>query len=522
MGTARGLESRLVPQAGYRLELIRVGQLNRVSLATRLRTLIDLPLGLLQCGRLLRRFRPDAVIGVGGYASGPVMGAAILLGIPTLAFEPNAVPGLANRLIGSRVKAAAVNFEPAARYFRNAHVTGIPVRTEFFQLARTAGRSRAAFVGLWREPGSARAECADAEDRQPRFSTRAGLNHPSPGGSPSRQNATLAAYRESGAPAERWQVAPFLDDMPRRFEAADLVLARSGASTVAELAAAGKPAVLVPLPTAADDHQRKNAEVMAQAGAARVLLEPDLTAEQLKGTLSDLLASPGELRSDGGGCPNAGASRCRGAHWRDGHGTGERGLSERARLGRSTRGEQKHEGLLRRAGLECWAAKELPVTATAVGSAASTTMKSTTTSATMEAPTTATVESARCSTVESARCAAAESASCAAVEPSGSSAMEAASFTAAESTRVAVVTAGPPSATEPIGVRAVIRARVAPACRAATGPSVVAAVIAAVSVAAVSPAAITATSPTAVVTGRAHSHSPTDGHTNRGTTGRRR
>ena len=113
VGTARGLESRLVPQAGYPLELIRVGQLNRVSLATRLRTLVDLPMGFLQCVRLLRRFRPDVVIGVGGYASGPVMGAAILTRIPTLAFEPNAVPGLANRLIGGRVKAAAVNFEPA-------------------------------------------------------------------------------------------------------------------------------------------------------------------------------------------------------------------------------------------------------------------------------------------------------------------------------------------------------------------------------------------------------------------------
>ncbi len=108
---------------------------------------------------------------------------------------------------------------------------------------------------------------------------------------------TLAAYQESGAPADRWQVEAFLDDMPRRFEAADLVLARSGASTVAELAAAGKPAVLVPLPTAADDHQRKNAEVMAQAGAARVLLETDLTPVQLEGTLSDLLAAPEELRT---------------------------------------------------------------------------------------------------------------------------------------------------------------------------------------------------------------------------------
>jgi len=295
VGTARGLESRLVPNAGYRLELIRVGQLNRVSLATRLRTLVDLPLGLLQCVRLLRQFRPHAVIGVGGYASGPVMGAAILLRIPTLAFEPNAVPGLANRLIGARVKAAAVNFEPAARYFRNAHVTGIPVRAEFFRLApRPAGAASHLLVF----GGSQGARTLNAI--MPKIASsllnklpgltilhQAGARH---------AETTLAAYQESGAPPDRWQVAPFLDDMPRRFEAADLVLARSGASTVAELAAAGKPAVLVPLPTAADDHQRKNAEVMADAGAARVLLEPDLTPAQLEGTLSDLLATPEDLR----------------------------------------------------------------------------------------------------------------------------------------------------------------------------------------------------------------------------------
>jgi UDP-N-acetylglucosamine--N-acetylmuramyl-(pentapeptide) pyrophosphoryl-undecaprenol N-acetylglucosamine transferase len=295
VGTARGLESRLVPQAGYSLELIRVGQLNRVSLMTRLRTLVDLPLGFWQCVRLLRHFRPDVVIGVGGYASGPVMGAAILLRIPTLAFEPNAVPGLANRLIGSRVRAAAVNFEPAARYFRNAHVTGIPVRNEFFRLtARPAG----AIPHLLVFGGSQGARTLNA--MMPKIA--ASLLNAIPGLTILHQagarhaEATLQAYQESGAPPDRWQVAPFLDDMPRRFEAADLVLARSGASTVAELAAAGKPAVLVPLPTAADDHQRKNAEVMAAAGAARVLLEPDLTPAQLEGTLSELLAAPAELQ----------------------------------------------------------------------------------------------------------------------------------------------------------------------------------------------------------------------------------
>lgn len=296
VGTARGLESRLVPQGGYPLELIRAGQLNNVSLATRARTLLDLPLGLLQCLSLLRRFRPGAVIGVGGYASGPAMGAAILLGLPTLAFEPNAVPGLANRLIGQRVKAAAVNFAPAARYFRGAQVTGIPVRAEFFRLpprpvgARPNllifGGSQGARVLNTTMPQIAAALLADVPGLT--ILHQAGARH---------AESTLAAYHASGAPPDRWQVAAFLDDMPQRFAAADLVLARSGASTVAELAAAGKPAVLIPFPQAADDHQRRNAEVMAQAGAAELLLEADLTPQTLERLLAGLLAQPEALRS---------------------------------------------------------------------------------------------------------------------------------------------------------------------------------------------------------------------------------
>ncbi len=294
VGTARGLESRLVPQAGYRLELIRAGQLNNVSLATRARTLVDLPLGLVQCVGLLRRFRPQAVVGVGGYASGPMMGAAILTGVPTLAFEPNAVPGMANRLVGRWVKAAAVNFEPAARYFGNAQVTGIPVRAEFFGLAQ---RPAAAAPHLLVFGGSQGARVLNTTMPQiaaalletaPRLTIlhQAGARH---------AETTLAAYQASGADPARWQVAAFLDDMPQRFGAADLVLARSGASTVAELAAAGKPAVLIPFPQAADDHQRRNAEVPAQAGAATMLLEAELTPEKLKKTLGDLLKQPARL-----------------------------------------------------------------------------------------------------------------------------------------------------------------------------------------------------------------------------------
>ncbi len=299
VGTARGLESRLVPQAGYRLELIRAGQLNQVSLATRLKTLVDLPRGLMQCVGLLRTFRPRAVIGVGGYASGPMMAAAILTRVPTLAFEPNAVPGMANRLVGRWVTAAAVNFAPAARHFRNAQVTGIPVRAEFFRLEQRAagaaprllvfGGSQGARALNQTMPKIAAALLAAIPELT--ILHQAGARH---------AESTLAAYEASGAPRERWQVAAFLDDMPKWFEAADLVLARSGASTVAELCAAGKPALLIPFPQSADDHQRRNAEEMAKEGAARVLLERDLTPELLLGALTEMMGDRDKLREMAG------------------------------------------------------------------------------------------------------------------------------------------------------------------------------------------------------------------------------
>lgn len=294
IGTPRGLESRLVPQAGYRLSMIEVGPLKNVSLATKARTLLDLPLSLIRCRSLIRQFNPDAVIGVGGYASGPAMGSAILGRIPTLAFEPNAFPGLANRIAGKWVNAAAVNFAPAARYFRNAQVTGIPVRSDFFRLQP---RPKGTPPHLLVFGGSQGARVFNTN--MPLIATSLiaavpGLTILHQAGA-RQADATRAAYQASGAPADRWQVYPFLDDMPRRFQAADLVLARSGASTVAELAAAGKPSLLVPFPRAADDHQRKNAEVLAGAGAAQVLLEGDLTPEHLEQSLIRLLNGRSEL-----------------------------------------------------------------------------------------------------------------------------------------------------------------------------------------------------------------------------------
>jgi UDP-N-acetylglucosamine--N-acetylmuramyl-(pentapeptide) pyrophosphoryl-undecaprenol N-acetylglucosamine transferase len=298
VGTPRGLESRLVPQAGHRLELIQVGQLKNVSLATRLRTMLDLPMSVLRCRRLLRQFRPDVVIGVGGYASGPGMIAAILARIPTLAVEPNAFPGLANRLVGKRVSAAAVNFEPALKFFRNAQVTGIPVRAEFFQLQPRPvsapphllifGGSQGARVLNWTMPQIV----ARLLDAVPGLTIlhQAGARH---------AEETQAAYAASGADPARWQVHVFLDDMARRFEAADLILSRSGASTVAEEMAAGKPALLIPFPGAADDHQRKNAEVMAGTGAAVMVIESEMTADRLLSSLTAMLRDRTALQAMG-------------------------------------------------------------------------------------------------------------------------------------------------------------------------------------------------------------------------------
>jgi len=292
IGTARGIETRLVPEAGFRLELVRSGQLKNVSLATRLRTMLDLPVGVARCVSLMRAFKPDVVVGVGGYASGPAMIAAILLRLPTMAYEPNAVPGMTNRLVGKRVRAAAVNFAQTAQYFRNAEVTGVPVRPEIFVLPeRPVGAAPNLAPRLLVTAGSNGAQVFN--ETMPLIVAQLleevqGLTIVHQAG-PRRLEETREAYAKSGADASRWAVEAFLTDMPAQYAAADLVLARSG-STVAELCAAGKPSLLVPFAAAADDHQRKNAEVLVEAGAAAMLLQRDVTPETLRTALVALLS----------------------------------------------------------------------------------------------------------------------------------------------------------------------------------------------------------------------------------------
>jgi len=294
VGTARGLETRLVPEAGFGLELIEVGQLKNVSMATRARTVADLPVGIRRCMKLLRALRPHVVVGVGGYASGPAMMAAVLMRVPTLAYEPNATPGLANRIVGRLVSAAAVNFEESRRFFRNAEVTGVPVRKEFFSLPRRAAGSAPRLLVFGGSQGARALNMAmpkvivDLLARVPGLTVlhQAGARH---------ADATREAYAATEADPGRWRVEAFLNDMPARFAEASLILCRSG-SSVAELAAAGKPSLLVPFPQAADDHQRKNAEVFARVGAAAMLLEAEITPERLREELGAMLQDEEGLR----------------------------------------------------------------------------------------------------------------------------------------------------------------------------------------------------------------------------------
>jgi len=294
VGTPRGLESRLVPDAGFEIRLIQVGQLKNVSLSTRLRTLADLPRSIFACRRIIQEFNPGVVFGVGGYASGPGMAAALWARVPAMAFEPNAMPGLANRLVGKRVQAAAVNFPAAARWFRNCEITGIPVRPEFFALQPPRGTAPHLLVF----GGSQGARIFNVHLPQ----IVVALLDAVPGLTVLHQSgarnfdATLAAFAATGADPGRWRVEPFLDDMAARFAEAHLVVARSGASSVAELAAAGKPSLLVPFAAAADEHQKRNAEAMVAAGAAVMLEEPELEVPgKLLDALVGLLTNPDGL-----------------------------------------------------------------------------------------------------------------------------------------------------------------------------------------------------------------------------------
>jgi UDP-N-acetylglucosamine--N-acetylmuramyl-(pentapeptide) pyrophosphoryl-undecaprenol N-acetylglucosamine transferase len=290
-GTPRGLESRIVPRAGYELVLLPILPLKRIGLVRTLQGLLALPRALWQAAALVRRLRPAAVLGVGGYAGGPVVLIASLMRVPTVVLEPNAKPGFTNRVLRPFVRRCACTYEPAARAFgEKGVITGNPVRGGFATLPRKEHREPYTLLVFGGSQGS-RVLNRAVVDALPHLPTPERLRIVHQTGEAMREEVA-AAYAAAGRPAE---VLPFLDDMEARFAEADLVVSRSGATTCAELTAAGKAAVLVPFALAADDHQRFNARALEAAGAARMIEEKDLTGERLAAVVREVIDDPDRL-----------------------------------------------------------------------------------------------------------------------------------------------------------------------------------------------------------------------------------
>ncbi|HEY3348026.1 MAG TPA: undecaprenyldiphospho-muramoylpentapeptide beta-N-acetylglucosaminyltransferase [Nitrospirota bacterium] len=294
IGTGRGIEARVLPKEGLTLRTIRAGRLKGTGLVERIKTLAGIPLGIIEARKVLKEFGPDAVMGVGGYASFPAVAAAKTLGLPVLLQEQNAYPGLTNRTLGKVADKVALGFAEADRFFPKGKsvFTGNPVRQlsvsdkaealKFFGLEE--GRTTVlAFGGsggahtINKGMTDALSYLADLKDSV-QFIHQTGQ----------RDFETVeAAYKASGFTA---RVSAFIYEMDKAYACAGLAVCRSGALTLAELAALGKPALLIPYPFAADNHQEVNARTLESAGAAKVLTDREATGQRLAQEIKSLLS----------------------------------------------------------------------------------------------------------------------------------------------------------------------------------------------------------------------------------------
>ena len=312
VGTRRGIEARVLPQLGWELDLIEVSGLKTVGALGALRGLLRLPRALWQARRVVRQFAPDAVIGVGGYASGPVVLMARLGGIPTAICEQNSIPGLTNKILGRIARVVFVSFDGTRRFFgpHKTVVSGNPVRRALVQKllgpreAITIPPTGAASPPSTGDPaptmdatvhilvsgGSLGAVAvndlaAQALIELARTMPLAIVHQTGEKG----LEATARRYAEAGVTAD---CRAFITDMASAYHRADLIIGRAGATTVAELAITGKPAVFIPYPFAADNHQELNAREMADAGAALMFPQAELTAGKLADALRPLVTDP--------------------------------------------------------------------------------------------------------------------------------------------------------------------------------------------------------------------------------------
>jgi UDP-N-acetylglucosamine--N-acetylmuramyl-(pentapeptide) pyrophosphoryl-undecaprenol N-acetylglucosamine transferase len=288
VGTARGLEARVIPKEGFELDLIRSAGIKGKSWTARARGAALVPVGFAEAWRVIARRRPDVVMGVGGFSSGPVVMAAALRRVPTLVLEQNAMPGLTNRLLAPWVRAAAVTYEQTLSFFGNrGFVSGNPVREAFFRTSNSEGRSAndCRLLVLGGSQGAHAINVAMTAAAPQLFQREPALSLVHQTGQ--RDLSTVRdAYARAGIPA---RAEAFFDAMAQEMAGADLVISRAGATTLAELAAAGRPALLVPFPAATDDHQRRNAEVLVGAGAAAMIEEKHLSPDRLADTAAELV-----------------------------------------------------------------------------------------------------------------------------------------------------------------------------------------------------------------------------------------
>ena len=298
VGTAAGIEARVVPREGFTLDVIRSAGLKGKSLQSVARGVALLPISALDAAQVISKRRPSVVIGVGGYSSGPVVLLSALRGIPTLLMEQNAMPGITNRLLSPVVNAVAVTYQESARFFGGkSFVSGNPVRPEFFQNEgahghdnQPPGAARVLVFGGSQGAHAINMAMVEAASRLAAAAPRMAITHQT---GERDLEVVRDGYRRAGLEA---RVESFLFSMDREMKSADVVVCRAGATTLAELAAAGTASILIPLPTATDDHQRKNALALVSQGAAQMVEQRELTGDRLSSEIVALVGDPERRR----------------------------------------------------------------------------------------------------------------------------------------------------------------------------------------------------------------------------------